>query len=241
MCSFSAPSPRKNILRVLTPPPLFTPTSALPPARALSWLLGLMRAAGSFFNVPFFGSRQASTSALSLSPSPWQSVIIHTDGSFHPRGSRMGWGAVFAQSGAGEGTVLGILSGGARGGNSNKAEANAVVEALESLPLTTKEVVLFTDCQRVVYALRRALSKGSVSHDAGRSGLSAPMFARLHAATLGRQVEFHWERGHDGNFFNEAADILAGFGSGEHIPNHPSHHAHLVRARAAALARLIEA
>ena len=114
-----------------------------------------------------------------------------------------------------------------------------MAEALESLPLTTQEVVIFSDCQRLVNDLTWALSLAPSRNRLDKLGLKSCVTNRIHGAILGRRVEFRWEPGHSGNIFNEAADILAEFGAGGPIPSHPPRHAHLVRARAADLARLI--
>lgn len=230
----SYPRPRKTTLRLLSPVPV-PPVSS--PPRSLGWDFILMRAANSLRTLAL--GRSAPPPLLPRPTDSWTRVTIHVDGSFHPHGGRMGWGAVICQRSPGDDAVLGILSGGTQGGHALLAEANAMVTALESLPSTTQDVVIFSDCQRLVNDLTWALSLAPSRNRLDQLGLKACVTNRIHAATLGRRVEFRWERGHNGNLFNEAADILAGYGTGEHIPSHPPHHAHLVRARAADLARRI--
>lgn len=231
-------SPRKTTVRLLSPVPPLPHSLAHPPHRSgsplLGWAARLMRSALLFFAPPTAPQAPAPREA-----SPWDRVTIHTDGSFHLRDERMGWGAVICRRGRGAGGVLGILAGGAYGGHAAQAEANAIAEALESLPSTTLDVVLCTDCKNLVTVLRRALrSRSGRNHGVG-GGVDERTMERLRAAAAGRRIEFQWERGHDGNPLNEAADMLAGFGSGEPIPHHPARHARHPRARGAAVARLI--
>lgn len=242
------PTPRPTVLRVVAPAPILPPAPAASrraPAPSQSLGRRLIEAARSLLLRAM--GRKASTFAA---PSAWDQVTIHTDGSFHPDGGRMGWGAVICERGHGASGVLSLLAGGGCGGHAAQAEANAIAEALESLPATTLDVLLCTDCQSILNTLRSVLDPRTVStrsrsrsraRDGTRAGLDAHTLARMRVAAEGRSVRFKWVRGHDGNPLNEAADILAAFGSGRDIPEHPSHLAGHPRARAAAIARRIHA
>lgn len=241
-------SPRTTAFRMtrpLSPSHFKTVPPVAPPSSLPQRLLSVIAAA-------IFGSwRRKPTSLPPTDPSiheagnheagAWARVCIHTDGSFYHVDGRMGWGAVICGKERGDLDVLGALAGGSWGGNSLHAEANAIASALESLPLHTSHVLLLTDCKGMINTLRRAVDPHSRGVFDGDGGLDVSILQRIRSAAQGKSVRLKWVKGHDGNLLNEAADILASFGSGRSLPIYPRNHSDHPRARATRIARLIEA
>lgn len=190
--------------------------------------------------VPFAQPGQASRDERGDRARRWASVLVHTDGSFRRTG-QMGWGAVICSRELGKSDVLGVVSGGCRGGSSVEAEARAVAEALEALPAQAVEVEVRTDCKNIIQALQETMGTEGYLERPLRRGIEMSTLERVREAARGRLVWVEWVPSHRGEALNEAADILAHFGSGGTIPDHPENYLDHPRARAAAIARLIEA
>jgi len=103
------------------------------------------------------------------------------------------------------------LSGGDGDTTNNKMELTAVIKALEALPMGSSATVI-TDSTYV--------KNGSTSWMAGwkRNGWKTAdrkpvknrdLWTLLDGLLEARQVTWRWVRGHDGNEFNERADVLA--------------------------------
>ena len=125
---------------------------------------------------------------------PETNFTIYTDGSCLGNPGPGGWGAV-VWAGTGEPVRL---SGPEKQTTNNRMELMAAVKGLESVPAGSA-VTIYSDSSYLVNTMTRNW-KRRVNHD---------LWDRLDSLAQGREVVWHWVRGHAGNRWNEEADRLA--------------------------------
>ncbi len=138
-------------------------------------------------------------------------VTIYTDGACSGNPGPGGWGVVVLLERDGGEPTSHELSDGDPDTTNNRMELTAVIRALEALPSGSSATVI-TDSTYV--------KNGSTSWMAGwkRNGWKTAdrkpvknrdLWTLLDGLLEARQVTWRWVRGHDGNEFNERADVLA--------------------------------
>ncbi len=138
-------------------------------------------------------------------------VTIYTDGACSGNPGPGGWGAVVLVERDGGEPTSHERSSGDRDTTNNKMELTAVIKALEALPMGSAATVI-TDSTYV--------KNGATSWMAGwkRNGWKTAdrkpvknrdLWTLLDALLETRKITWRWVRGHDGNQFNERADVLA--------------------------------
>lgn len=97
-------------------------------------------------------------------------------------------------------------------GTNNQGELVAVLDLLRQTAHTGEPLEVYCDSQYVINSLTKWLPgwkrKGWKKAD-GKPVLNREIMAALDAELAGRQVRFHWVKGHAGHELNERADALA--------------------------------
>lgn len=114
---------------------------------------------------------------------------IYTDGSCSPNPGQGGWAYVIPEKGI-------EMSGAESDTTNNRMEMKAILEALRG---TTGAVRIYSDSKWCISTLTRAW-KAKKNLDLIEEG------RRL---MKGRDVKFHWVKGHSGHVHNDRADHLA--------------------------------
>lgn len=162
-------------------------------------------------------------------------LTIYTDGACKGNGKA-------GDSAGGYGVFISYPDGSSRkiwGGEpattNNRMELLAAITALESTKDIALPVTLYTDSNYVKDGISKWIhgwkQKGWKKAD-GKPVLNQELWQRLDAASLGRQIDWQWVKGHAGHHGNEMADSLANqgvTGSGDEFyptdnPSHSSSH-----------------
>ncbi len=145
--------------------------------------------------------------------SPFDHVIIHTDGACKGNPGPGGWGAVLQAGGGHEKE----LWGGEANTTNNRMELMAAIMALEALKRPCK-VELHTDSKYVMQGITEWMrgwkARGWLTADK-KPVKNADLWQRLDAARLRHDVKWRWLKGHAGHELNERADQLANRGVAE--------------------------
>lgn len=140
-----------------------------------------------------------------------QQVTIYTDGACKGNPGPGGWGA-WLQSGKHEKELFG----GEALTTNNRMELMAVIEALQALKRPCK-VELYLDsqyvCQGITEWIHGWKAKGWKTA-AKKPVKNADLWQQLDVLVHGgiHQINWHWVKGHSGDFGNEKADALANLG-----------------------------
>ena len=141
------------------------------------------------------------------------SIVIHTDGSCHGNPGPGGYAAII-QSAEGIHKVGGEATYDPNGPRhahptNNRMELMAAIVALEYLP-DRAQVTLYSDSKYLTENIARVPSwaKKSWTNTAGPVK-NKDLWERLLRAQMGKQVEYRWVKGHNGDPLNEEADTLA--------------------------------
>ena len=120
-------------------------------------------------------------------------VVIHTDGACKGNPGRGGWAAIIQQEGHQK-----VVSGTDPKTTNNRMDMTAASKALEAISPSAR-VILNSDSTYVVNTMTKGW-KRKANHD---------LWEQLDRLVAGRQIEWHWVRGHNGNPGNELADSVA--------------------------------
>jgi len=140
-------------------------------------------------------------------PFPGKGTQIYTDGGCINNPGPGGWAAVIL-----DGENRTEISGGYRLTTNNRMELQACIQALRCLGGGT-EADLFTDSRYVANAVENGWALRWRSRNWMRDRMhraeNADLWGELLDLLEGREVSFHWVRGHAGNPENERCDKLA--------------------------------
>jgi ribonuclease HI len=133
-------------------------------------------------------------------------VVIYTDGGCSPNPGVGGWGAVLEF-----GKHRKELKGGEANSTNNRMELMAAISALETLEHPCL-VDLYTDSQYLQQGITAWIKRWK--YNGWRAAGGAPvknveLWRRLDTAIAPHRVQWHWMRGHTGDYMNERADQLA--------------------------------
>lgn len=118
---------------------------------------------------------------------------IYTDGSCLRNPGPGGWAFLVVQE-----EKVGVeFSGGEHQTTNNRMELQAVISALEFVKVDAVDI--YTDSQLVLNC-----AQGTWKRKA-----NLDMWAKFDAVLNGRQIRWHWVRGHNGDVYNERVDRLA--------------------------------
>lgn len=131
---------------------------------------------------------------------------IFTDGACSGNPGPGGWGCVVFFNG--EQTEL---SGGERETTNNRMELMAAIRALEA-QTPTYPIHLYTDSNYVKDGITKWVEKWQANgwRTAGKEPVkNQDLWQELLTQTQGREIHWHWVKGHSGHPGNERADLLA--------------------------------
>ncbi|MDR1477082.1 MAG: ribonuclease HI [Rickettsiales bacterium] len=136
-------------------------------------------------------------------------IIIYTDGACSGNPGPGGWGALLV-----DGARRREIHGGERLATNNRMELRAVIEALRMIdPARSADVV--TDSQYVRGGMTAWLANWKKNGWRGadkKPVKNQDLWAELDSLVAGRDIGWHWVRGHAGHAENERADELARMG-----------------------------
>jgi ribonuclease HI len=131
-------------------------------------------------------------------------LIIYTDGSSRGNPGPGGYGAILNWNGKKK-----ELSGGFRKTTNNRMELMAVIAALEALTKDGIKIVVYSDSQYVVKAVKEGwLNKWIRTNFAGGKK-NADLWMRFYELSKRFKLRFEWVRGHADNPYNNRCDELA--------------------------------
>ncbi len=120
-------------------------------------------------------------------------IVIHTDGACRGNPGPGGWAAVIQQNGTQR-----IISGSAAQTTNNRMEMTGVIKGLEAIDPSAK-VLISSDSTYVINTMTKGW-KRKANHD---------LWEQLDRLVRGRNISWHWVRGHSGDPGNELADSVA--------------------------------
>lgn len=152
-------------------------------------------------------------------------IVVYTDGSCIGNPGPGGWSYALQQSTIGVPNVTLEKSGyGGIDTTNNRMELTAVIEALKASP-TGSNITLYTDSKYVQKGCTEWLSgwiKRGWKTAAKKPVLNQDLWEGLNALLIEKKPEIEWVRGHNGDPFNERADVLAtNAARGVTIDTHP--------------------
>lgn len=133
-------------------------------------------------------------------------IEIHTDGACSGNPGPGGWGALLRH-----GKTEKELSGGEAMTTNNRMELLAAICALESLSRHCR-INLYTDSQYVQKGITEWLPgwmRRGWKNAKGEPVKNQDLWQRLHQASAGHHIVWHWVKGHNGHAENERVDALA--------------------------------
>jgi ribonuclease HI len=133
-------------------------------------------------------------------------VEIYSDGACLGNPGRGGWGAVLLYKGHEK-----KISGGERETTNNRMELKAVIEALKALKRSS-EVVVYTDSKYVQNGITEWIfgwKKNNWRSASKKPIKNVDLWQELDFEALKHNIEWKWVKGHNGNHYNEIADVLA--------------------------------
>ena len=121
------------------------------------------------------------------------SLTIYTDGSCKPNPGKGGWGyiAIFPDCEL-------HINGGCKYTTNNRMEMTAVIEAITEFYFI-KNFDIYTDSQYVI----------NCSKHKSKRKKNVDLWKKYDTCSLGKNITFHWVKGHAGNNYNELVDKLA--------------------------------
>ncbi|NDF97983.1 MAG: ribonuclease HI [Chitinophagia bacterium] len=133
-----------------------------------------------------------------------QPVVIYTDGSAKGNPGPGGYGAILM---SGEHQLE--LSQGYRLTTNNRMELMAVIAALQALKKDNLQVLIYSDSQYVVKAVKEGWLKKWMATNFRGGKKNADLWRTFHALSQQHDLRFHWVKGHADNEYNNRCDELA--------------------------------
>jgi ribonuclease HI len=131
-------------------------------------------------------------------------LIIYTDGSSRGNPGPGGYGAILNWNGKKK-----ELSGGFRKTTNNRMELMAVIVALEALTKDGINIVVYSDSQYVVKAVKEGWLNKWVRTNFAGGKKNADLWMRFFELSKRFKIRFEWVRGHADNPYNNRCDELA--------------------------------
>lgn len=136
-----------------------------------------------------------------------QPITLYVDGACRGNGKDSavgGWGA-FLQTAQGEHKIYG----GELQTTNNRMELTAAIEGISACPMDTK-LVIWTDSNYVKQGITEWIHGWKKKN--WKDVKNPDLWQKLDATCQGRDIEWHWIKGHAGHPGNEMADALANLG-----------------------------
>lgn len=130
---------------------------------------------------------------------------IYTDGSIWPNpGGVGGWAFVKVCKNEKCEEIHEVVSGGEDQTTNNRMELRAIIEAIRM----NDNVVIYSDSQYCINSINLWMKRWVKEGQSDRA--NNDMFCEISDLLVGKNIEFKWVRGHNGNKYNEIADKAAG-------------------------------
>ena len=145
-------------------------------------------------------------------------IHIYTDGGCSGNPGPGGWAYVIIGDrgeGGAEPAILAEKWGAEKATTNNRMELQAVIAALEALPIDAKseKVAVYTDSQYVQKGISLWINdwkrKGWKTSDK-KPVKNQDLWQRLDALAAGFSLSWVWVKGHAGNKYNEMCDVMTG-------------------------------
>lgn len=133
-----------------------------------------------------------------------QQISIYTDGSSRGNPGPGGYGVVLLF-----GSARKELSGGYRRTTNNRMELMAVIVGLQALKRTDLPVVIYSDSQYVVKAIKEGWLKKWMATNFKGGKKNSDLWRTCHALLQQFKVQMVWVKGHADNPYNNRCDELA--------------------------------
>ena len=130
-------------------------------------------------------------------------IYLYTDGSSRGNPGPGGWGVVLVC-----GSMRKEMSGGEALTTNNRMELTAVIEGLRAIKWNDATVHIWSDSSYVV----EAVEKGWLSHWISigfKKKKNVDLWREYLAVSAGKDIHFHWLKGHAGHPENERCDEMA--------------------------------
>ncbi len=141
-------------------------------------------------------------------PRAKKKLVIYTDGACTGNPGPGGWGALLQY-----GKRKKEIYGGEELTTNNRMELMAAIKALDCLkPAYNGEIELWTDSKYLKDGISKWLDgwkKNGWKKADKKPVLNADLWQELDLLAQGKNISWHWVKGHDGHEFNERADELA--------------------------------
>ena len=131
-------------------------------------------------------------------------LIVYTDGSSRGNPGPGGYGAILMWGGKGK-----ELSAGYRRTTNNRMELWAVIAALEALNREGLNIMVYSDSQYVVKAVKEGWLKKWIATNFSGGKKNKDLWMRYHQLSLKHNISFVWVKGHAENVYNNRCDVLA--------------------------------
>lgn len=131
-------------------------------------------------------------------------LIVYTDGSSRGNPGPGGYGAILMWGGKSR-----ELSAGYRRTTNNRMELLAVIAALEALNRDGLSVMVYSDSQYVVKAVKEGWLKKWIATNFAGGKKNRDLWTRFYHLSQKHNVRFTWVKGHAENAYNNRCDELA--------------------------------
>ena len=135
-------------------------------------------------------------------------IHIYTDGACSGNPGAGGWGAVLLFPNDSQENISGQES----MTTNNRMELIAVVQALKSLNEDRHNIVVYTDSKYVKMGITEWIHgwrRNGWKTASKKAVKNKDLWISLYEVSLMHNITWEWVKGHDGNIYNEKADILA--------------------------------
>lgn len=131
-------------------------------------------------------------------------VLIYTDGSSRGNPGPGGYGIILKYGGHER-----ELSKGFRNTTNNRMELLAVIEGLKALRKKGISVIVYSDSQYVVKAIKEGWLKKWIANNFKGGKKNPDLWKELYSLLQENEINFRWIKGHADNPFNNRCDQLA--------------------------------
>lgn len=131
-------------------------------------------------------------------------ILMYTDGAARGNPGRGGYGVLLIY-----GSHSIELSQGFKRTTNNRMELMAVIAGLEALKKEGLDIIVYSDSQYIVKAIKESWLEKWVRTDFKGGKKNKDLWMRFYELSKKHNIEFEWVRGHAENINNNRCDVLA--------------------------------